>query len=204
MYLFVGSNSIWIIGSSLVANAATHVVKRPTGKNLGFEKMGIQVIWVGMPGMRWNSMVSLVHAMVNAFGIPRALLLHVGANDIGAWSTRDLIYHMTFALFIIQRMVPGCALIYSSMLPRTSWRYSFNCGAMERSRKRVNRGLRTYLLNNGGYVLKHTDLDDGHKALFASDGIHLSFLGNDIFINAIQGAIEHFLMYPNARIFPTV
>ena len=202
--IIVGSYLIWVIGSSLVANAAQHVVQRPSGKNLGFEKWGIQVIWVGMPGMSWYSMVSLVHAMVNAFGVPRALLLHVGANDIGAWSTKELIYHMKFALFIIKRMIPGCALIYSCMLPRTLWRYSANYNAMERSRKRVNRGVRTYLLNNGGYVLKHLDLDDGHTALFAPDGIHLSFLGNDIFINAIQGAIEQFLLYPNSRVFPNL
>jgi hypothetical protein len=38
--------------------------------------------------------------------------------------------------------------------------------AMERSRNRVNRGVRSYLLKIAGYAIKHLDLDDGHKALF--------------------------------------
>ena len=33
-------------------------------------------------------MVSLVHAMMNAFGIPRSLHVHVGVNIMGALSKR--------------------------------------------------------------------------------------------------------------------
>ena len=152
--------------------------------------------------MSWYSMVSLVHAMVNGFGVPRALLLHVGANDIGAWSTKELIYHMKFALFIIKRMLPGCALIYSCMLPRYGviqpiimrWEESINC------KHRCPNIFTQYW----GLCIEHLDLDGGHTALFAANGIHLSFLGNDIFINANQGAMEQFLLYPNSRVFPNL
>jgi hypothetical protein len=37
------------------------------------------------------------------------------------------------------------------------------------------------------------DVDDCHDALFAHDGVHLSFLRKDIFINALQGAIAQFI-----------
>ena len=152
--------------------------------------------------MQWTSIVSLVHAMINGLGLPRALVLHCGGNDIGLFSIRELIKHMKFALYVVCNMLPGCSIIFSCILPRKTWRYSNNAKAMEHARKRVNRSLIRYLMNNGCYVIRHLDLDDGHKALYDVDGTHLSFLGNDIFINAIQGGLEQFLMYPYNRLYP--
>jgi hypothetical protein len=57
---------------------------------------------------------------------------------------------------------------------------------MQRARKRINRGIRTYYYKSNA--------KDGHKALYADDGVHLSFLGNDIFINAIQCGLEQFAL----------
>jgi hypothetical protein len=48
---------------------------------------------------------------------------------------------------------------------------------MERARKRLNRGIRTYYYNSNAKVITHADLQDGHKALYADHGVHLSFLG---------------------------
>jgi hypothetical protein len=38
---------------------------------------------------------------------------------------------------------------------------------MERARKRLNRGIRTYYYNSNAKVITHADLQDGHKALYA-------------------------------------
>ena len=98
-------------------------------------------------------------------------------------------------------MLPGCSLIFYCIFPRRSWRYSANTKAMEQARRRINRSFKGYVLNNGCYVIRHQDLEDGHKAVFDNDGIHLSFLGNDIFINAIQGGLEQFVMYPQTGLY---
>ena len=37
------------------------------------------------------------------------------------------------------------------------------------------------------YVVKHLDFDDKFSGLFANDGVHLSFIGCDLFINTLQG-----------------
>jgi hypothetical protein len=78
-------------------------------------------------------------------------------------------------------MLPTTSFIFSTILPRRSWHYSSNCSAMENARKRVNRAIRTFFQYNCAYV------EDCHTSMF-KDGVHLSFLGNDIFINIIQGA----------------
>ena len=99
-------------------------------------------------------------------------------------------------------MLPGCSLIWSSILPRRTYRYSKNDHAMETTRKRINRGVRSYILKHGGYVIKYPDFDDRHPALFSDDGVHLSFIGNDIFINQIQSAFETFRAFPYCFVFP--
>jgi hypothetical protein len=41
-------------------------------------------------------------------------------------------------------MLPNSLLIYSQILPRKKWRYNSNLKAMERARKRINRGIRFF------------------------------------------------------------
>ena len=54
---------------------------------------------------------------------------------------------------------------------------------MERTRKRINRGISSFLLKHNCYVGKHPDFDDKLSGLFENDGVHLSFIGCDFFIH---------------------
>jgi len=186
--------NIWIIGSSIIAKAAKHTTQRPTGNNLGLDKNGLSVVWVGLPGITISALVPLVQAMVNCFGLPHALVIHCGGSDIGMGSIRKVVKHLIFATFIVSKMLLNSLLIYSRILPRKKWRYNSNLKAMERARKRIHRGIRTYYYKSNAKVITHADLQDGHTALYADDGVHLSFLGNDIFINAIQCGLEQFAL----------
>jgi hypothetical protein len=56
---------------------------------------------------------------------------------------------------------------------------------MEITRKRVNRGVRSYLLKIGGYVIRHPDFDDKHPAYYNS-----SFRKN-MTINMVNNIIIH-------------
>ena len=77
-----------IIGSSIIAKAEKHTTQRPTGKNRGLDKNGLNVVWVGLPGMKISALVPLVQAMVYWFGLPHALVIHCGGNDIVMGSIR--------------------------------------------------------------------------------------------------------------------
>ena len=50
------------------------------------------------------------------------------------------------------------------------------------------------MVSEGGRAIKHPDFQDKHPALF-SDNTHLSFIGNDIFLNSFQGAFETYELY---------
>jgi hypothetical protein len=79
---------------------------------------------------------------------------------------------------------------------------SYNDRAKETTRKRINRGIRSYILKYWEYVVKYPNFDDCHPGLFLDDGVHLSFIGNDIFLNQLQSAFETFIKYPYYFVFP--
>ena len=88
---------------------------RPTGTHLGLDKYGFT--WVGMPGMSWINIVPIVFRSIRCFGIPRALLLHVGGNDLGNYSTKELIKHLKFAIYVVNRLLPTTSFIFTTILP---------------------------------------------------------------------------------------
>ena len=47
----------------------------------------------------------------------------------------------------------------------------------------------------------HPDFQDKNPALFC-DECHLSYIGNDIFLNTFQGAFETFIRHPEIKIYP--
>ena len=54
---------------------------------------------------------------------------------------------------------------------------------MEDIRKRLNRGIRSYLLQHIGCYIHHDDLDDCHDALYAHDGVHLSLFMKGVLLS---------------------
>jgi hypothetical protein len=52
--LFSGINKdIWVVGSPIIQRTGEHSKIRPTGTSL--QQLGCQLVWVGMPGMRWEN-----------------------------------------------------------------------------------------------------------------------------------------------------
>jgi lysophospholipase L1-like esterase len=170
-----------------------HTLNRHTGANLGMEKFGYSITWIGMGGMKLKHLIHIILGMVNLSGIPDIILIHCGANDVGEEPSGKLMYDMKVAFSSLKiEILPGCSIIFSEMLPRRTCRSSNSTHKMEKTRKRVNRGARSCLLKQLGYVIKHPDFEDKYNGLFAKDGVHLSFIGYDIFINTLQGALETF------------
>jgi hypothetical protein len=65
-----------VVGSSIIQRAGEHSKIRPTGTFLGLQQLGCQLVWVGMPGMRWENVVPLIHSLINYRGIPFAVIIH--------------------------------------------------------------------------------------------------------------------------------
>lgn len=78
---------------------------------------------------------------------------------------------------MINKLCPGSNIVLPNILPRKEWRYSTNHKAMDDILKRLNRGIRSYLLQHNGCYIHHDDLEYCHNDLYAHDGVHLSILG---------------------------
>jgi hypothetical protein len=86
-------------------------------QNTILDKNGLNVVWAGLPGMKISVLVPLVQAMVNCVGLPHALVIYCGGNDIGIGYIREVLKHSIYATFIVSKMLPNSLLIYSHILP---------------------------------------------------------------------------------------
>lgn len=193
---------IWIIGSSIIKRAAEHAENRPIGSNLRFDTNLYNVIWMGYPGMHWESVNSIIRAALNWRGTPSFILIHCGGNDITQVPNQELLYNMRLTFYNLRVLLPYTTLIFSYVLPRLEWKNAFNVKKIEKSRRRLNRGVRSYLSKIGCKSIKHLDFEDKYVGLFDNDKVHLSFVGNDLFLNDLQSALQLFIDKPWLRVYP--
>ncbi|XP_060554132.1 uncharacterized protein LOC132715170 [Ruditapes philippinarum] len=193
--------NIWIVGSSIIKRAEAHAKTRPMGRHLGLQRRGVTVFWAGHPGLHYRQLYNIISSMSFCLPPPSFIVLHFGGNDIGLEPCGVLRHHFKEVISQIMRILPRACIVWSSILPRFVWRYSENNKAMDENRKRINRALIYFLAQLGHKCIKHPDFQDKMPALFSDDGVHLSYIGNDIFLNTIQGAIETFLTN-NANVYP--
>jgi hypothetical protein len=99
--------------------------------------------------------------------------------------TSHLIHVFLIPYFPINKMCPGSNIVFSNILPREEWHYSTNHRAVKDIPKRLNRGIMSYLHNTMDITfIMMIDLDDCHDALYAHDGVHLSFFIKGLFFSA--------------------
>jgi hypothetical protein len=71
---------------------------------------------------------------------------------------------------------------------------------MAKCRRRLNSIVAACLINKGGYYIHYPDIKPSR--IFLEDGVYLAHLGNEVFMNIIQGAIEAFTTGLGGRSFP--
>jgi hypothetical protein len=108
-FIFSGINKdIWVVGSSIIQRASDHSTIRSTGTFLGLQQLGCQFVWVGMPGMRWENVVHLIHSLLNYRSFPFALIIHCEGSDIGLVSCAELL----FTLSLLSLFFQVCYLVH--------------------------------------------------------------------------------------------
>lgn len=165
---------------------------RPGGLNLGLERLNATVWWQGKSGMVVSQLEGHLKRLKKYEDPPDYLLIHVGCNDIGNIKVGHLRNDIKNILQKLSKDMPSTKIIWSQMLPRIKWRYSLNNAAMEKARRRVNNSIASHVLKSGGFYIRYPDIL-GKEIFFKEDGVHLSDVGNNIFINTLQGGIEEFL-----------
>ncbi|KAJ8303595.1 hypothetical protein KUTeg_019991 [Tegillarca granosa] len=194
---------IWCVGSSIIKRAFMVARQRPGGSNLTLDGNGISLWWQGYSGLKLTDIQKKIRLISTyADNTPTYILLHCGGNDIGCTPLKQLFAVVKTLLNFLQQTFPYTRIIWSQILPRASWRYSNDCVAMDKARIRLNSYAAKSVLNSGGAYLKHPDIKLYAIQLYSPDLVHLSDIGNNIFLNSIQSGLQEIIngnvpVYPN-------
>ena len=191
-----------MVGSSIIARARKHAENDGLGTNLGLEKNGVSVRWAGKGGLCWESLFEKVLKLYQEEQAPpKMLIIHCGANSIGSMSVRKLRNFMKYTISQIVELLPHTLVVWSEMLPRLSWRNMLSNITAENERIRLNSCIITFSIRRKrGACICYPDITLHQTKLF-SDGVHLSKVGNSLFLNTIQGGIYSFI-YSRSCIYP--
>jgi lysophospholipase L1-like esterase len=179
---------IWLIGSSIIRHGFLAACKREDGPMLGLKNA--EFWWQGYIGLGLKDIRMKLATLGKTRDPPNYILLHCGGNDIGKLKLFSIRQEITFVLRYIQTNYPHTKIIWSGILPRLYWKYSSNFVAMEKARKRLNSFGAKQTLALGGHYILHPDIVVNCKSLFKDDGVHLSQLGNDLFLNRLSAVLE--------------
>ena len=134
---------------------------------------------------------------------PSYLIIQLGSNDLGKGKSCGLIIDIKRDIGRTRLLLPNTHIIWSEILMRRYWHVAKGDGKIiEKIRKRVNCAVNNFIKNEGHYVIKHPNIRASETELYRFDGTHLSDIGNDIYLNNLQGALETFIRSPNTKSFP--
>ncbi|XP_077192432.1 uncharacterized protein LOC143836818 [Paroedura picta] len=184
--------TVLMIGHSIVYWAGQYASFSGWSQDLGLDDH-LRLIWDGHRGMRWTSMLTFVAQAVHRWGFPAAVVIQLGENDIPSIKGRQLINAMSEDLLVLRHRLPSTAVFWSELLSRRTWRSEKSPAIINRAKTKINRSVSRVIVNLGGQVIWHPDIDSQIDALYRPDGVHLSHWGMDLWLHSIRGALSDWL-----------
>lgn len=181
---------VWILGHSYVFWGAKRADVRPNGRQLRIPRQEALIRWIGVPGMQWNRVLGEVYRFSRLDRPPDVLLWHVGGNDMGARSMRDLIRDIKCDFLRLRAAYPKMVLVWSDMVGRLSWRWAWSDKKVDRARIKVNKEVSRFFVKNGGLAVRHRELEVDTWRYLRSDGVHLNEVGTDLWSLGLQEGIQ--------------
>lgn len=162
--------------------------------------------WDGYSGLRVEQLhAKLQHGLINA-RLPRIIMLHVGGNNIVYTNRHKIVRTLKQEISYITEHFNNSLIVWIFILPRLTWTprnssHSFD-NTMNTKRLAINRALAKHTLSlPNGRVLNIKSIDRQTPGFFRQDKVHLSSVGNELYIHAIMEAAEQFLsLNPNKYI----
>lgn len=167
--LYIGSSeerTIWMVCSPIVKKAFIYSRSTYDGTQLGLNRHGYRVWWQGSGGMVWDKLVPRIKYLLSFEDSPSILVLHCGGNSIGKVPLLDLRNQIGSSLWEIQSLLPSTRLVWSQILPRSSWRYSSNNMALNFAARRLNNFAAWLCIQLGGAYVKYPELAWDEEGLF--------------------------------------
>lgn len=145
--------------------------------------------------MKWFDLIPKIRLLLRYESPPDILIIHCDANDIGKIPLLQLRSIMQSTLERLKQMLPKTTIGWSNMLPRISWRFSSDSKSQNIAAVRLNNFMNHLVAVNGGFFIKYPEITWSSKEMFCSDGVHLSNLGNCVFLFNLQRALQKVCFY---------
>ncbi|XP_053404632.1 uncharacterized protein LOC123552767 isoform X2 [Mercenaria mercenaria] len=176
------NTDIWLCGDSIVHWAGVQAVK--TGKpDLKLDK---KVGWYGIRGMSWSSFIHSLQLKIAFQKPPSIFMIHLGGNDVSKFSLCRIFNLISKGLNYVASTFPECVIIWCDILPRLNWGTGQIYKKADGKRRRINRfGRQKVLALPKGDVLS-IDIDTDTPGFYRLDGVHLSLVGLEYFLDALK------------------
>ncbi|KAK3102187.1 hypothetical protein FSP39_009460 [Pinctada imbricata] len=191
-----------MVGSSIIKHAFVRARSAYGGANLSLDRFNASVWWQGQSGLVWKQLERKLLYLLKFEDAPQIILLHCGGNDIGKEKSIILRHRMVDTLLRLHKHFPNTMFVWSQILPRFKWRSFVPSKTLNKARVRLNRKMANLILSLGGAYIRYPELCEENMGFFADDKVHLSDLGNDMFLHHLQQGLQTFLM-KNCNVYPS-
>lgn len=185
------SKVVWVIGNSFVRRAAYHLQQQRTSKPTGLKNVLFR--WCGIGSLRISQLRQLVEEMRGREGLqfPNLIIVHVGGDDLVGLGRRGTREALLCEVAWLGRAFPEVVIAWSHIIPRRKWGLNVRSRALNVSARRLN-GEMTKLCQEPGQLwnIAHKLIKVDH--MFHRDGVHLSDMGTDFFIDCIWAFTQKF------------
>lgn len=155
------------------------------------------VDWDGHSGLKVEDLHSKMQLGVLKGKSPKMIFLHIGGNNIVNTNVCKIIRQLKFEIRYIFENFQSAIIVWVFILPRLSWLWQgkgSDLACMNRKRQRVNRSISQFMLTQpNGRSLHIKSIDKDTPGFFCADNVHLSDIGNEMFILAVSEAVSLFL-----------
>ena len=121
---------------------------------------------------------------------PSIIIVHLGTNDLLAVNEFSMRQPIALSMDRCLMQFPNTLLIWSDILPRVFYFGARSQLSLERKRRAVNRWARSQGRRRGVGIMHHPQFRWTETVLYRYDAVHLSPLGNRVFVDNICQAIR--------------
>lgn len=189
----VGPCLIWVVGHSFVHWGGIRAGVRPAGRQLGLARTEAQVRWIGIRGLKWGRLLPEIHYYASLDRPPDILVVHAGGNDLGVRSSRELLRDLKLDFLRLWSSYPGLLIVWSDITARRTWRHARSPQGLNRARAKLNKAVGKFVARNGGFVVRHRELESVDEELLIDDGVHPNDFGYDLWALGLRGGVERAL-----------
>ncbi|KAH3739243.1 hypothetical protein DPMN_045892 [Dreissena polymorpha] len=146
-----------------------------------------------MRGMSWAQFRHAVESNVLLNKAPDILFIHLGGNDLANTSVINLKNTIKRELNYIRAALPDSVLAWINILPRLTWNGAgVSDQVIDTKRKRINRWCRLRAKKFTKHEIVSVPIDSATPGFFRSDGVHLSDVGLELYLDCIRDVILKF------------